>query len=171
MELIPLIEMLDTIHIARAPLRVMADGVIGGRQLMREGSVGFQVILIHNIDAELIRQLKKKRIGRIVRCADSIDIKRLAEQHVFLNLVRCHGVAVGGAGIVMVNTVQLHPVPVNQEDIPLNFDSSEADLLRNAAGWRLITDGVENRGFCIPFRHVKALKNSLCFSLLCRNRL
>ena len=94
---------------------------------MRKCTVCLQVILIHYIDAQLIRQLKKKRIRRIVGCADRINIENLAQQNIPLYLIRRHGVAVRRAGIVMIYAVELDLASVDKENIVVTSIKSAED--------------------------------------------
>ena len=110
----------------------MADRVVGWRQLVRKCPVRLQIILIDDVDAELVRQLKKKRIRRIVRCPDRIDIEDLAEQNIPLYLVRRHGVAVCRARIVMIHAVELDLASVDKENVSPDLDRLESDPLSDA---------------------------------------
>ena len=136
----------------------MADRVVGRRQLMRKCTVCLQVILIHYIDAQLIRQLKKKRIRRIVGCADRINIENLAQQNIPLYLIRRHGVAVRRARVVMIHAVELDLASVDKENIAPDLDRLESDSLPDARCLRLIINVIEGRLFSIPFDDIKIIK-------------
>ena len=57
MELVPLIQPRDAVQVAGLPFRVVADGVVGRRELVGEGAVGLQVVLVHDVKAVLVRKL------------------------------------------------------------------------------------------------------------------
>ena len=150
MQLIPLIEMFYTVEIMPAPFGIMADGIVGGWKLMRKGTVSLQIVFIHKVNAQLIRQLQKKRIRRIMGGANGIDVILFAEQQIPFNFIRCHGIAVGRTRIMMIDAVELNPAAINQENVSLNRDCSEADPFRYTAVLCLIADCIEHRLLCIP---------------------
>ena len=128
---------------------------------MRKCAVCLQIILIHYIDAQLIRQLKKKRIRRIVGCADRINIENLAQQNIPLYLIRRHGVAVRRARVVMIHAVELDLASVDKENIAPDLDRLESDSLPDARCLRLIINVIEGRLFSIPFDDIKIIKQYL----------
>ena len=56
-DLVPLIEPGDPIHIVSFPLGIMADGVVGRGDLVGPGSVGLQIVFVHDVETVFICQL------------------------------------------------------------------------------------------------------------------
>ena len=144
----------------------MADGVVCGRQLVSKCTVCLQVILIHNVDTELVRQLKEKRIRRIVGCADRVDIEYLAQQNIPLDLIRRHCVAVRRARVVMVHAVELDLAPVDKENVSPDLDRLESDPLPDAGSRCLIVNVIEGRPLSVPLDDIQIIKCKAFLSLL-----
>ena len=77
--LVALIQAGNAVDVARLPLHIMADGVIGAGDLHGKGRMGLKVVLIHDVDTQLVRQLDQQRIRRIVAGTDGIYVVRLAD--------------------------------------------------------------------------------------------
>ena len=171
MELIALVQTLNAVHITGLPLRIVADGIVGGRQLHNYRSVGLQIIFIHNIYTQLVSQLQKKRIRRIVRCPDRINIEFLAQFHIALDLIRRKGVSVGRACVMMVHTLELDLMTVQIEYFLMDLHRLKADSLLHAGCRCLIIYIVENRIFSAPFRNIKVFKHDRSTFPVCPNSL
>ena len=156
--LVALVQAGDAIQVVLFPLGVMADGVVGRRDLVGKGAVGLQVVFVHNVDAQLVRQLQQQRIGRIVRGPDHIDIEFLAEQDIAFDLIGRHGVSVRRTGVVMVHPVEFQLPAVDQEDIPADLHRAETDLFLHAGGDGLVINVVQNGIFRVPFCDVQIVK-------------
>ena len=156
---VPQIQPLDAVHVMRPPLRIVGNGVVGGRELHGEGAVRLQVVLVHDIDAVLVRQFQKKRIRRVVGRADGVDVEFLAQKDVPLDLVRRQGIAVFGACVVMIDPVEFDLPAVDQEVLRVfDLHGLEAELLLHAAGGRLVIDRIEDRVLRAPLDDVKIRK-------------
>ena len=160
-DLVPLVKAGDAVQVVGLPLGIVADGVVGGRKLVGKGAVGLQIVLVHDVDAQLVGQLQKERIGRIVGGADGIDIELLAEPHVPFDLFRRHGIAACRRGIMMVHALELDLPSVDQEDVAPDLHGPEADPLLYAGGGGLEIDGVEDRLLCVPLGHIQVFKSDL----------
>ena len=76
---IPVVQMLDPLHIPGQPGFIVGNAVIGGRELVGEGAVGFQIVFVYDIDAVFIAQLQQQRIRGIVGGADGVDVVAFAQ--------------------------------------------------------------------------------------------
>ena len=151
------------------PLGVVADGVVGRRELHGERTVRLQVIFVYNINAKLVRQFQQQWVRGIVRCAHGVDVEPLTDQHITLDIIGGHGVAVGRIGIVVVHAFKFDFAAIEQEHILLDFNRAEADFLFYAAGGGFIVNIVQCRDFGIPLGHIKPRKHSLRRAIPGRN--
>ena len=157
-KLIALIEPRDAVEIARLPLGIVADGVVGRRDLMRPGAVRLQIVFVDDIDPVFVGQLQKQRVRRIVRGADRIDIELLAELHIPLDLVGGHRIAVRRAGIVVVDTFELDLSAVEQEHVAADLHGFKADALADAGRRGLIVNRIECRLLGAPLGNGEVFK-------------
>ena len=168
-DFVPLIQPHDAVHIVAFPLGVVADGVIGRRELHGERTVRLQVIFVYNINAKLVRQFQQQWVRGIVRCAHGVDVEPLTDQHITLDIIGGHGVAIGRIGIVVVHALKFDFAAIEQEHILLDFNRAEADFLFYAAGGGFIVNIVQCRDFGIPLGHIKPRKHSLRRAIPGRN--
>ena len=166
MDFVPLVKPGDTVKIVLLPFFIMADGVVGWGQLMGKGAVCFQVIFIYDVDTHFVRQLQEKRIGRIVRGADGINVEVLAELQIPLYFVRRQSVAVYRAGIVMVDAMKLDLLSVDQEKISADLHGFEADTLFDAGRFRFIVNAIKDRFLRIPFLYAEIFKRDRSIPVL-----
>ena len=88
-----------------------------------------QIILIHDINSMFIRQLQKQRIRRIMGGADGINIVLLAQQHILLDLLRRHGIAIFRTGIMVIDAMEFDLPSVDKKNISLDLHRSKTDPL------------------------------------------
>ena len=55
-EFVPLVEAGNPVQIVAPPFGIVGEGVVGGGDLVGKGPVGLQIVLVHDIDAVLVRQ-------------------------------------------------------------------------------------------------------------------
>ena len=171
MELIALVQTLNAVHVTGLPLRIVAYGIVGGRELHDDRSVGLQIIFIHNIYTHLVSHLQKERVRRIVRCPDRINIKFLAQSHIALDLIRRQGVSVSRTRVMVIYTLELDLMTVQIEYILMDLHRLKADSLLNAGCRCLKIYIIEDRIFGTPFSHIEVFKCDRSALPICPNSL
>ena len=66
MHLVALVHPGRAVNVVRLPRRIVADAVIAWRQLVDEGAVRLEICLVDDVYAELVAELQKIRIRRVV---------------------------------------------------------------------------------------------------------
>ncbi len=168
-ELVALVQPVDAVEVTGLPLGVVGDRVVRRRELVGKRAVGLEIVLVHDVDADLVRKLKEQGVGRIVGRADRVDVEFPAKQHIPLDFIRGHGVAVHRACVVVVHAVQLELFPVQQEDVAGNLHGFEADTLLHTGRRRLVVDVVQRRGLGVPLRDGEAFEGDGGFAVLRRD--
>ena len=90
-------------------------------------TVGLDVRLVADVDAELVAHLVEEGRLRVVGVAHVVDVGALHEQQLLAALFLRDGVAVGVLALVAVHTLELHGLPVHQEAAVEQFHVTEAD--------------------------------------------
>ena len=170
-ELIALIQTLNAVHVTGLPLRIVAYGIVGGRKLHDDRSMGLQIIFIHNIYTHLVSHLQKERVRRIVRCPDRINIEFPAQSHIALDLIRRQGVSVGRTRVMVIYALELDLMTVQIEYILMDLHRLKADSLLNAGCRCLKIYIVEDRIFGAPFSHIEVFKCDRSALLICPDSL
>ena len=162
---IPVVQMLNPFHIPGQPGFVRGNAVRGGRELVGEGAVGFQIVFVYDIDAVFVAQLDEQRIRGIVGGADGVDVVAFAKQNIPLNFVRGQAVAAGGAGIVVIDAPQLQLLAVQGKDIALNLYILKAHALPDNGVAKLDVKIVQRRLFRVPLLHIQMIKTGGCMAV------
>ena len=121
--------------------------------------MGFDVVFVHKVDAQLVRQLQQQRVGRVVGGAHRVDIELLADQQVALDVVGGQRVAVARVGVVVVDALELDLAAVEQKYVAADLHRAEAQFFLNAACGSFVIQIVQNRVLGIPFCNIQIGKH------------
>ncbi len=135
----------------RAFLHVIAILHIG---LPAQHTVDLQIIFQYQIQAQPVAQLQQRRHGRIVRGAQAVNAQKLHLFHIPAQVLPGHGPAGQGMGVVVVDALELHRHPVNEQLLPLRHRyAAEAHLLPDDLPGAGQPQGVQAGLFRIPQLH------------------
>ncbi len=161
MELIPVEKPAGTIQVMQLPGRIVADMVVIRGQTLGPAAMGLQIGFIHHIDAQLIAQLQQIGIRGIVGSAYGIYIIFPAQADIPLHIRRGHGIAAGGAGIVVVNAMKLYRPAVDPEHPSVHSHPLKAHPFPDTAGLCLNQEVIEHRLLRIPLPDEKLREGHL----------
>ncbi len=120
--------------------------------------MGFQVVLIDQVDSILVAEPVNQRAVRIVAGTDSVDIIALHRLKILAKLRLAHASSAHTAKFMAVHTLEHDSSSIQGHDIVLHLKPSETNLLRyyflkrSRGIVNLDCQVIEIRLFCTPKR-------------------
>ena len=136
------------------PLRLGAGPGIGFHVIVvrhigqaAQKTVGLDIRFTNDVQADFVAHLDKFRCGRIMGSADAIHIQFLHQKQVVSQFLIALAPSPGGAGIMVIDTVQLHRNTVDEERIVIgNIDPPQSghpcDDLTAALQFNTVKEGL-----------------------------
>ena len=123
------------VEVGGFPPRIIG-GVINPRAITLK-TVGFNIPLEHDPQANFIGQIKKVRMRRVMGCSDRVNTHRLHEFKIGARKFFAEYSPFVGANFMAIDTIKRQGLPIGMQNTINDFDPSEAEaqvaLFRKAA--------------------------------------
>ena len=131
---------LDAVEVGRKPRRILAQQTLVAARL---AAVGFEIGLVHDVEAELVAEVVEKRDIRVVAAPDRIEVTLLHKQEVAAQVFRNRGASLNGVPFVAVDAFKHDGRAVDFQKAILDFDFAKSDPHRDElSGTNLQHQGV-----------------------------